>query len=247
METSKVWLVTEAARGLGMMVAKKILNRGDRLVATARSTIDLEPLIANFGRAIHPVAVDLRNANEVKAAIHMAVERFGKLDVLVSNADHGAHDSFASMTAEDFKEHVDTNFWGFVHTTRFALRIMRTQGFGYILQITSANGIPGTLDFADYYGVRSAIERMSEELAVELSSSGITIRVLETNSRIMNMTAAPDDSDELVDCHNRSARRFRSSMRTIYSVPENSEEVSLAILALMEGNSNPPFTSASTE
>lgn len=122
METSKVWLVTEASRGLGMMLAEKILNRGDRLVATARSMVDLEPLIAEFGIAIHPVAVDLRNANEVKVAIDMAVERFGKLDVLVNNADHGVHDSFASMTAEDIKEHVDTNFWGAVHATRFALR-----------------------------------------------------------------------------------------------------------------------------
>lgn len=133
--------------------------------------------------------MDLRNTNEVKVAIDMAVEKFGKLDVLVNNADHGVHDSFASMTADGIKGHVGTNFLGFVHATRFALRIIRSQGSGYILQIPSANGRPGTLDFAQYYGVRSAIERVSEGLAVELSLSGINIRVVETNSRLINMKA----------------------------------------------------------
>jgi len=121
---------------------------------------------------------------------------------------------------------------------------MKTQGSGYILQITSANSIPGTLDFADYYGVRSAIERISEELAVELSFPGINVRIVETNSRLINIKPVADNSDEVVDRYNRSARLFRSSMRTICSVSENPEEASLAILALVEGNCNPPFTSS---
>lgn len=78
---------------------------------------------------------------------------------------------------------------------------------------------------------------------MELSLSGINIRIVETNSRLMTMKPVADNSGEVVDCYNRFARLFRSSMRTICSVPENPDEASLAILAMVEGNCNPPFTS----
>lgn len=231
----KVWLVTETSRGLGRALAEEVLKSGDQLVATARDIAELEPLVVQFGEAVRPVTVDVRKSYQVETAIQAATQMFGKLNVLVNNADHGIEDEFKVMTDEGFREHVDMNFWGVVHTMRSALPVLRAQGFGHILQITTVNGRPGTPDLSGYYAAKSAIERISEAVASDAALSGITVGVVETDSLRADWTDVSRRSVEPVESYGRSARIFRSLMKTVYRIPGEPVKVARAILELTEG------------
>ena len=234
MKTQRVWLITETSLGLGRALAEEVLKTGDRLVATSRNIVDLESLVVAYGEAVYPISVDVRKARQVEGAVQAATQRFGKLDVLVNNADHGIGDKFDVMTSEKFKEHVDINFWGVVHTMRSALPVLRAQGFGHILQITSVNGRPGTPDLSGYYAAKSAIERLSEAVASDVSSSGIKVCVVETDSLRGDWTDASCCATGPVASYGKSARIFRSTMKTAYRVSGGPVKVALAILELTE-------------
>jgi NAD(P)-dependent dehydrogenase (short-subunit alcohol dehydrogenase family) len=236
MKTQKVWLVIETSRGLGRALAEEVLKSGDRLVATARNIAEVEPLVAQFGEAVRLVTVDVRKSHQVEAAVRATTRIFGKLDVLVNNAGHGVGDEIKVMTEEVFREHVDMNFWGMIHTMRSALPVLRAQGFGHILQITSVNGRPGTPDLSGYYAAKSAIERISEAVASDVALSGITVCVVETDSVRADWIGAPLSSVEKVESYGRSARIFRSLMKTVYRISGEPVKAAREILELTEGH-----------
>ena len=105
---SKVWLITGSGNGLGR----------DIVVAGARRTEELVPLVARYGERVKPVKLEVRDEAAAKAAVQLAVDTFGRLDVLVNNAGYGHFAPFEQMSAEDFQAIVDTCFYGVVYTTR---------------------------------------------------------------------------------------------------------------------------------
>src|SRR6202162_5835026 len=120
---SKVWLITGSGNGLGRNIAEAALAAGDCVVAGARRTEELAPLVAQYGDWVKPVTLEVRDEAAAKAAVQLAVDRFGRLDVLVNNAGYGQLAPFEQMSADDFKAGVDTGFSGIVCTTRAALPV----------------------------------------------------------------------------------------------------------------------------
>src|ERR1700734_1589767 len=114
---SKVWLITGSGNGLGRDVAEVALAAGDSVVAGARRMEELEPLVAQYGERIRPIKLEVRDKPATKTAVQLAVDAFGRLDVLVNNAGYGQFGPFEQMSAEDFQAVVDTCFWGVIHTT----------------------------------------------------------------------------------------------------------------------------------
>ena len=139
---AKVWLVTGSASGLGRHIAEAVLASGDRLVATARDPRRLADLVETYGDQVRTAPLDVADEEAAYAAVQVAVEAFGRLDVVVNNAGYGDIAPFEQVSSERFKAVVDTNFYGVVHVTRAALPIMRKQRSGYILQIVSGRS-PG--------------------------------------------------------------------------------------------------------
>src|SRR5215471_2038627 len=137
---SNVWLVTGSASGLGRHIAEAALASGHRLVATARDPRRLNDLVEKYGDQIRTAALDVVDEQAAKAAVQVAVEVFGRLDVLVNNAGYGDVAPFEQLSSERFKALIDTNFYGVVNVTRAALPIMRRQRSGCILQISSVGG-----------------------------------------------------------------------------------------------------------
>src|SRR5262249_3107093 len=137
---SKVWFVTGSASGLGRHIAEAVLESGDRLVATARDPRRLEHLVEKYGDQIRTAPLDVTDEQAAYAAVHAAVEAFGRLDVLVNNAGYGDVAPFEQLSPERFKAVIDTNFYGVVYTTRAAVPIMRKQKSGCILQVSSVGG-----------------------------------------------------------------------------------------------------------
>src|SRR3981081_1792553 len=114
LEMAKVWLITGSGNGLGRDIAKAALAAGDSVVAGARRTEELTPLVEQYGERVKPVTLEVRDEAAAKAAVQLAVDSFRRLDVLVNNAGYGQFAPFEQMTSEDFKAVVDTCFYGVV-------------------------------------------------------------------------------------------------------------------------------------
>ena len=136
----KVWLVTGSASGLGRNIAEAVLESGDRLVATARDPRRLDDPVKKFGDQVRAVPLDVADESAAQAAVQVALDAFGRLDVVVNNAGFGDIAPFEQLSAERFKAVMDTNFYGVVNVTRAAVPRMRKQRSGCILQISSVGG-----------------------------------------------------------------------------------------------------------
>src|SRR6476619_4009028 len=122
-----IWLITGSGNGLGRDIVEAALAAGDSVVAGARRTEELAPLVAQYGERVKPVKLEVRDEAGAKAAVQLAVDTFGRLDVLVNNAGYGQFAPFEQMSAEDFQAIVDTCLYGVVYTTRAAVPVMRRQ------------------------------------------------------------------------------------------------------------------------
>jgi NAD(P)-dependent dehydrogenase (short-subunit alcohol dehydrogenase family) len=176
---TKVWLVTGSASGLGRDIAEAVLVAGDRIIATARDPRRLEDLAKRYGDRVRTVALDVADEAAAAVAVQVAIEAFGRLDVVVNNAGYGDVAPFEQQSSERFKALVDTNFYGVVNVTRAALPIMRRQRSGTILQVSSLGGrlaVPGN---AGYHAAKWAVGGFTESLAQEVAPFGVKVCALE--------------------------------------------------------------------
>src|SRR5882724_8907716 len=175
---SKVWLITGSGNGLGRDIAEAALVAGDNVVAGARRTEELAHLVAQYGDRVRPVTLEVRDEAAAKAAVQLAVDAFGRLDVLVNNAGYGQFAPFEQISAEDFQAVVDTCFYGVVYTTRAAIPVMRGQKSGYVFQVSSGGrlAVPGN---TPYHAAKWAVGGFSDALAMKVAPFGVKICTLE--------------------------------------------------------------------
>src|SRR5271170_602159 len=196
---SKVWLITESGNGLGRDIAEAALAAGDSVVAGARRTEELAPLVAQYGERVQPVRLEVRDEAAAKAAVQVALNTFGRLDVLVNNAGYGQIAPFEQMSAEDFKAVVDTCFYGVVYTTRAALPVMRKQKSGHIFQVSSIGGRFGFPGNTPYHAAKWAVGGFSDSLAAEVAPFGVKVCTLEPGGIRTNWAQrAGENSPELM-------------------------------------------------
>jgi NAD(P)-dependent dehydrogenase (short-subunit alcohol dehydrogenase family) len=176
---SKVWLITGAARGLGRSIAEAVLAAGDRLVATARDTSRLADLEKRYGDQLRTAVLDVTDADAARAAVQIAVDGFGRLDVLVNNAGFGHVAPFEQMPEDDFRSQLDTNFYGVVNLTRAALPTMRRQRSGHIINVSSVGGRIGVPGLSAYQAAKWAVGGFTEVLAQEVAPLGIKVVSVE--------------------------------------------------------------------
>src|SRR3979490_944106 len=176
---AKVWLITESGNGLGRDIAESALAAGDRVVAGARRTEELAPLVAQYGARVKPITLEVRDEAAAKAAVLLAVDTYGRLDVLVNNAGYGQFAPFEQMSAEDFQAVRDTCFYGVVYTTRAAIPVMRKQKSGHIFQVSSIGGrlaVPGN---TPYHAAKWAGGGFSDAPEMEGRPFGVKVCTLE--------------------------------------------------------------------
>jgi NAD(P)-dependent dehydrogenase (short-subunit alcohol dehydrogenase family) len=176
---TKVWLITGSSRGLGRALAEAVLSAGDKLVATARTPAQLADLVDRFGNQVRTVALDVTDERAAVNAVQGAINAFGRLDVLVNNAGYANINSIEDMAAEDFREQIETNFFGVVNVTRAALPVFRAQRDGRIIQISSLGGRLATPGLSAYQSAKWAVGGFSEVLAKEVGPLGIKVTVVE--------------------------------------------------------------------
>ena len=174
----KTWFITGASRGFGARVAELALAKGDNVVATARRAA---AIAERFGEKPNLLAAPLDVTNEAQArtAAALAVERFGRIDVLLNNAGFGLLGAVEEATAAEVEALYRTNVFGVLAVTRAVLPTMRAQRSGRILNISSIGGYRGGAGFGIYCSTKFAVEGLSEALHDELAPLGIRVTVIE--------------------------------------------------------------------
>ena len=176
---AKVFLVTGSSRGLGRQIAEKALAAGHEVVATARTPEQLSDLVERYGTRVRAIRLDVTDPGAARAAVATAVAEFGRLDVVVNNAGYANTAAVEDITDADFREQVDTNLFGVVNVTKAALPVLREQGGGHIIQVSSVGGRMTTPGLSAYQAAKFAVGGFSEALAQEVAPLGIKVTVLE--------------------------------------------------------------------
>jgi NAD(P)-dependent dehydrogenase (short-subunit alcohol dehydrogenase family) len=175
----KTWLITGASRGFGRIWAEGALKRGDQVTATARKLADVAELKEQFGDAVLPLSLDVTHSEQVQAAVQQAFEHFGRLDVLVNNAGTSLFAATEEASDEQIRGLFDANYFGMVRVLRAALPLLRKQGSGHILGVSSGLGIAALPLIGFYSATKWAVEAMHEALAQEVRSFGIKVTLVE--------------------------------------------------------------------
>src|ERR1700746_702462 len=175
----KVFFLTGSSRGLGRDTPGAPRAADPRLLATARQPDSLADLADRYGARILPVALDVTDPEAAAAAVAAGTKAFGHLDVVVNNAGYANLAAVEDMTLADFREQVDANLFGVVNVTKAALPLLREQGGGHIIQVSSIGGRLATAGLSAYQAAKWAVGGFSEVLAKEVGPLGIKVTVLE--------------------------------------------------------------------
>ncbi|WP_086799908.1 SDR family oxidoreductase [Streptomyces caniscabiei] len=176
---SKIWFITGSSRGFGRQFAKAALERGDKVAATARNTDSLADLVAAHGEAILPLTLDVTDKAAATAAVQRAHAHFGRLDVVVNNAGYGLFGMVEELTEQQIRDQMETNFFGALWVTQAALPLLREQGSGHIVQISTIAGVVAFPYVGGYNASKWALEGLSDALAQEAAGFGIKVTLVE--------------------------------------------------------------------
>jgi NAD(P)-dependent dehydrogenase (short-subunit alcohol dehydrogenase family) len=176
--SAKVWLITGAGRGMGLNFAKAVLAAGHSLVAAGRNPSRITDLLGASDNLL-AVKLDVTRADDAQKAVQSAVDRFGRIDVLVNNAAIFEAGFFEELTPEQIDRTLAANLLGQMHVTRAALPVMRTQRSGHVITISSTAGLASAVEFtAAYAASKFAVEGWMEALRAEVAPFGIYATVV---------------------------------------------------------------------
>lgn len=178
-QNSKVWFITGAARGFGRLWATAALERGDKVVATARDTTALEDLVETFGEAILPLKLDVTSRQATFDAVAKAHQTFGRLDVVLSNAGYGHQGTVEEITEAEARAQMDTNLFGTMWLAQAVLPILREQKSGHLIAVSSVLGVFAIPNFGIYNASKFAVEGLLDALSQEVASFGIDVTLIE--------------------------------------------------------------------
>ncbi|HEY1487478.1 MAG TPA: SDR family oxidoreductase [Micromonosporaceae bacterium] len=176
---TKTWFITGASKGFGHEWADAALERGDRVAAAARDPKTLDDLVDKYGETVLPLRLDVTDRNADFEAVRAAAEHFGALDVVVNNAGYGHFGMVEELSEMDIRGQLETNFFGALWVTQAALPIMRAQGSGHIIQVSSIGGVSAFPGVGAYHASKWALEGLSQALAQEVAGFGINVTLIE--------------------------------------------------------------------
>jgi NAD(P)-dependent dehydrogenase (short-subunit alcohol dehydrogenase family) len=239
--TNKVWFITGASRGFGALIARDALARGDYVIAAARK---IDSVTETLGA--HPnllaVQLDVTKEAEALAATQQAIERFGRIDVLVNNAGFGLLGAVEESSAGEVRKQYETNVFGLLNVTRAVLPVLRKQRNGRVINISAIVGYSAFPGWGVYSSTKFAVEGLSEALAAELAPLGVKVTVVEPgffrtdflDAASLSETAARiEDYAETVG----AMRAFAAGAN--HQQPGNPQKLSKAILKLADAMEPP--------
>lgn len=235
---SKTILITGASRGFGKIWAKALLQRGDKVAATARDLNSLNELTAEFGDAVYPIQLDVNDRAACFAAVQKAKDHFGRIDVLINNAGFGLFGAIEETTEDQARAQMETNFFGVLWVSQAITPIFREQKSGHIIQVSSFLGLVALPVLGLYNASKYAVNGLSETLAAELKEFGVKVSLIEPNGFSTDWSGASAFQTEASEVYAPLKKAFFEA-----AVPEswgNPETTAPAVLALIDSK-NPPL------
>src|SRR6202049_3171592 len=217
MKTSKVWYVTGASQGLGLILVKKLLENGYRVAAGARDVHTLSQAVGLIDKdRFLPLTVDLNNLDCIEESIQQTLATFGRIDVVVNNAGYGMTGTIEETGDQDIRNIFNVNLLATVEVVKNVLPVMRSQKSGYIINIGSVAGFVGAPGWSVYSATKAAVAAFSEVIALDVKEFGIRVTVVEpsgfrTGFLTKNSLALRDTKIEGYEAVKKTQDRYLSS------------------------------------
>lgn len=243
MEAKKVWFVTGASKGLGLILAKKLLQHGYRVVATTRTLEILEKEIESTTALFLPLAVNLADNNDVKTAIEKSIAHFGRIDVVVNNAGYGQIGTLEELTDDEARENFEINVFGTLNVVRNAMPYLRKQKSGHIFNVSSVGGVfAGFPGWGIYCATKFAVAGFTEALAEEAKIFGINATVVypgyfRTDFLSKGSVKTPDSPMQEYETARQSEQ---AHLESISGNQPNDPEKAADVLIAISQEKNPP-------
>ncbi|MEP6503508.1 MAG: oxidoreductase [Betaproteobacteria bacterium] len=238
---SRVWMITGAARGIGLRIVEAALAAGDRVVATSRDVAALRERFAG-NDALLPVALDVTDEAQAGTAVAAALARFGHIDVLVNNAGYGLLGAVEEASADEVRKLYETNVFGLLNVTRAVLPSMRERRSGHVVNISSVGGFRSGPGFGVYCSTKFAVEGLSEALHGELAPLGVHVTVVEPGyfrTEFLDSTSLTVSPRLLADYAATAGAVREAATRINLNQPGDPVRLAQAVLALVASPTPP--------
>ena len=239
MSSTKIWFITGASRGFGREWAIAALERGDSVAATARDTAKLDDLAAKYGDRLLPLRLDVTDREGAFAAVEQAYERFGGVDVVVNNAGYGHFGMVEELSEADVRDQLETNLFGALWVTQAALPILRAQGAGHILQVSSIGGISAFGGIGAYHASKWALEGLSQALAQEVAPFGIHVTLIEPGGFATDWAGPSAKHSAPLPAYDAYREEVQRTRRERNPKPGDPAASSQAVLAIVDAEEPP--------
>jgi len=177
--TARVWFITGSSAGFGYLLAKTLLERGERVIATARDVTKVEELRTRYPELARVFTLDVTRPAEIESVAQKAIAAWGEVDVVVNNAGYGLNGAIEEATEDEFEPMFQTNIYGLIRTTRAFLPHLRERRRGHIFNFSSIGGLIGMPGWGFYNTTKFAVEGFSEALAGEMRPLGVHVTIIE--------------------------------------------------------------------
>ena len=236
---AKVWFITGSSRGFGRIWAEAALERGDSVAATARDTSSLDALAENYGDRVQALELDVTDKAAIDRAVASAHERFGRLDVVVNNAGYGQFGAIEEVSEQEARRQIETNLFGPLWVSKAAVPILREQGSGHILQVSSIGGVHAFPTIGLYHASKWGLEGFSQALAYELEDFGVKVTIVEPGGFATDWSGpSAGRAEELAVYDEVRANRFKR-LGAVRSRPGDPQATGPAILELVDAEDPP--------
>ncbi|WP_321913265.1 MULTISPECIES: oxidoreductase [unclassified Paraburkholderia] len=238
----RVWFITGASRGIGALIAEAALANGNAVVAAGRN---VQAIVERLGEsaALLPVALDVTNEAQAKQAVQLALEQFGRVDVLVNNAGFGLLGAIEESADKDVRRMYDTNVFGLLNVTRAVLPTMRANRAGHVINISSIGGYRAAAGFGVYSSTKFAVEGITEALHAELKPLGIHATVVEPGyfrTDFLDASSLVVAPDVIADYDETSGAVRRKAEQMNHNQPGDPTKLAAALITLVDA-ANPPL------
>jgi NAD(P)-dependent dehydrogenase (short-subunit alcohol dehydrogenase family) len=239
---SKVWLITGCSTGFGRELATKALEKGYKVVVTARKTEDILDIVSKYADTSIAVKLDVTKQDEIKNCVQQAMDKFGRIDVLVNNAGIGYFGAVEESEEDEVRRMFEINFFGLANMTKAVLPIMRKQRSGHIVNIASIGGLVSFPAVGFYNATKYAVDGLSESLAKETGPLGIKVTVIAPSGFRTDWAGrSANNSKTVIEDYATTAGQNKNNIRG-YSgnQPGDPVRAAQAIIKAVESE-NPPL------
>ena len=237
----RVWLITGASRGIGALIAEAALADGNAVVAAGRNVAAIVERLGE-SEALLPVALDVTNEAQAKTAVQAAIEKFGRIDVLVNNAGFGLLGAVEESADKDVRRMYDTNVFGLLNVTRAVLPTMRAKRSGHVINISSIGGYRAGAGFGVYSSTKFAVEGITESLHAELKPLGIHATVVEPGyfrTDFLDASSLVVAPDVIADYDETSGAVRRRAVQVNHNQPGDPAKLAAAMVKLVDAPTPP--------